>query len=212
MRLLRALLHWVFAATTIAPKDITDLFRVNLTSNENGGCKWVGESKLQLVLFDAHTLAVSGIRLMDDYLKDDQEEAKRLVKAFFKGATNDDAKKLKSKACATCRPHSQRWIEKYEIVKKWIFNGGPVMGGANKAKPFLFCGNSMFKEQTLHSVALDGKGEAMKWRHGGSMFLYDIADYRKRHEDAKKLYGVEDDQVKPVTTSINPLLEDLINH
>jgi hypothetical protein len=71
-----------FAARALGAAPVGNLFQVDFTQNTAGGCQYVGQANMQLILNDCSDLAARGQTLMTDYANG-VPEAGRLVDAFF---------------------------------------------------------------------------------------------------------------------------------
>lgn len=70
---------------SIAAQDIQavgDLFNVDFTTNNQGGCSYVGQINMQNILQDSYDLSTIGIQLVSDY-ENNVAEARRLIDSFF---------------------------------------------------------------------------------------------------------------------------------
>lgn len=77
-------------------------FQVDLSTNDVGGCGYIGRTFMQNVFQDALDLLNVGVKLATDY-ENDVEEAKRLLDSFFVSATpplsNADVQAISSRSC-----------------------------------------------------------------------------------------------------------------
>src|ERR1041384_3551650 len=48
---------------------------------------------------------------------------------------------------------------KYEAVRNWIMNGGPVNGGRFAGRPLLFCHHSWAQKKKMSDPAFDNQGQ-----------------------------------------------------
>ncbi len=75
------------ASLSFAQLDIQQLFQVDINTNNNGGCGYVGQSRLNHLLTDCIQLADGLIAAVDDSqnkISPLYEPAQRLLTAFFK--------------------------------------------------------------------------------------------------------------------------------
>lgn len=63
-------------------KPVGELFQVDFTTNNQGGCKYVGQANMKQILQDAYELGTIGSQLVSDY-KSNVAEARRLLDSFF---------------------------------------------------------------------------------------------------------------------------------
>ena len=66
---------------SVGALSITDRFNVELTSNDYGGCGWVGKKLMDEMINECLILADIGVQLLDDF--DSKPEAQRLLNAYF---------------------------------------------------------------------------------------------------------------------------------
>lgn len=79
--LLAATLAFATRGVLAAAKRATELFNVDFSTDDNGGCAYMGESEIDKQLQEAFEILSVGRALVDEY--DDTDEAERLLKAFF---------------------------------------------------------------------------------------------------------------------------------
>lgn len=65
----------------VGSASVGDVFRIELSSNDAGGCGWMGQTAMDDIYSECITLAETGEKLVDDY--DNVPEAARLLDAFF---------------------------------------------------------------------------------------------------------------------------------
>jgi hypothetical protein len=80
--LLRVALALGLTAQALAAAPVGNLFQVDFSQNTAGGCQYVGQANMQLILNDCSDLAARGQQLLADYANG-VPEAGRLVDAFF---------------------------------------------------------------------------------------------------------------------------------
>jgi hypothetical protein len=74
------------AARCLAVKAVGDLFNVNFTTNDQGGCQYVGQTFMQNLVQDSYDLGRMGLQLVTDY-SNNVAEARRLLDSFFQVQT-----------------------------------------------------------------------------------------------------------------------------
>jgi hypothetical protein len=91
------------AGTALAQQDVTALFNIELSTDREGGCQSIGQDRLNEIVRDCRTLALTGLQLMDDAQPTNiNPEAKRLVDAFFQGNTLADRLQIASRLLSSC--------------------------------------------------------------------------------------------------------------
>lgn len=86
LSLLRLCVLLALAAHCLAIKAVGDLFHVDFSTNNQGGCQYVGQTYMQNILQDSYDLGNIGLALVIDY-SNNVPEAKRLLDSFFQVTT-----------------------------------------------------------------------------------------------------------------------------
>ncbi len=89
----RACLILGLATLSLAQLPIDQLFQVDFTTNDEGGCRWVGAPALNLLLKDCVRLGDSFIALIDDCADEESplnDAACDLLEVYFKPKSLDD--------------------------------------------------------------------------------------------------------------------------
>lgn len=76
-----------------AQLDVKQLFQVDVDTNDDGGCRYVGQARLNRLLRDCIDLANAVIAAVDDVFDDEssrQGPAQRLLHAYFKSIEGSD--------------------------------------------------------------------------------------------------------------------------
>jgi hypothetical protein len=94
-----------------AAEQTSAIFQVDFSTDESGGCSYVGEANMNNYIQECLTLANAGVQLMKDYGPANLP-AKRLVDALFKAAdpgvvTADVLRDAKSTLSALSSDHPQ---------------------------------------------------------------------------------------------------------
>ncbi|KAM7187197.1 hypothetical protein V8F33_011376 [Rhypophila sp. PSN 637] len=121
-------------------KRATELFDVDFSTNDNGGCAYMGEAEIDTQLEEAYEILEFGVALVDEY--DDTDEAQRLIKGWFKKPTSAQLTQLRSK---------------YETVLDFLKNGKLFNGH----KAFFFCNSNWMELKDYGDYALDADGDIM---------------------------------------------------
>ncbi|KAI1378300.1 hypothetical protein F4677DRAFT_443514 [Hypoxylon crocopeplum] len=158
------------ALQTSAQRRVEDLFDVDFTTNNEGGCKYVGVENLNRVFADSLTLAESGLSAVFDFVAD-EPEAVRLVETYFKPAIPQDLWQIE---------------ERYTRVQDWITNGGPIINGLN-IRPQLYCHHGFAEKKRMSDIAMDTNCQPVLDENGigveiGRMNQYIEAWYKKADE------------------------------
>ncbi|KAM7217957.1 hypothetical protein V8F06_006640 [Rhypophila decipiens] len=140
---------WLFAATlafTIRDvvaresKTATELFNVDFSTDDNGGCAYAGQTEIDTELEEAYNILSVGIGLVDEF--DSVDEAKRLLTAFFGNPNANQRAQMKSK---------------YQTVQNFLKNGQTFNG----EKAYLFCNSNWLTRQRVADTVLDANGQRL---------------------------------------------------
>jgi len=140
-------------------RAVGTLFQVDFTTNNEGGCQYVGQAFMQNILQDSLDLLRVGTQLVTDY-NNNVAEARRLLDSFFRVA-NPPMTAAQLQTIGTT----------INGVGTWIANGGPVNNGQVTGIPYLFCYHSWLQKQTMSSPAFDTAGETYPNIYTGTEML-----------------------------------------
>ncbi|KAK4209913.1 hypothetical protein QBC37DRAFT_390891 [Rhypophila decipiens] len=115
-----------------------DLFNVDFSTDDNGGCAYAGENEIDTELEEIYQILNIGTVLVDEW--DHADEAKRLLTAFF--GTPNDAQRA-------------QLTSNYEEVMDFLRNGRLFNG----EKPYLFCNSNWLTRQRVADTVLDANGQ-----------------------------------------------------
>jgi hypothetical protein len=151
-----ALLHMTFPLRVVAQYDvdpdaqvpimpIETLFAIDTTTDDYGGCAYIGLDQLNSIFAEAHKLARRGMQMVLDYNNPQRPEARRLVAVLFR-VPEDGAQ----------REQLMPIYDKFRRIRDWIERGGPLIDGTMapppaRRRPHLFCHDSWFVLDELDS-------------------------------------------------------------
>ncbi|KAI5868057.1 hypothetical protein GGS23DRAFT_591857 [Durotheca rogersii] len=129
-----------------------------MDSNKEGGCWYVGLSKLDRLVEDSLVLANTGVRAINDYGGSDTPEATRIIDSFFKPQLIQELYQIRIQ---------------FSKVRDWLKDGGPVNDRQhNEAR--LFCDDSWAEKKKLHDNAVDAELNGLNDLYGNPIQVMDI--------------------------------------
>ncbi|KAM7193072.1 hypothetical protein V8F20_008588 [Naviculisporaceae sp. PSN 640] len=139
--LLAATLAFAARSVLAAARKATDLFIVDFSTDDNGGCAYMGENEIDTQLQEAFEILSVGVVLVGDY--GNVDEAERLLKAFFKPEPS-------SADLSTLSSNYERVIDFLENGRQW-----------NGRKPYLFCNSNWLERKEMTDDAFDANGNVL---------------------------------------------------
>ncbi|KAH6693629.1 hypothetical protein F5X68DRAFT_247990 [Plectosphaerella plurivora] len=141
---------WTRAVVGDDPLTIQELFNVDLTSNDNGGCRG-HEARLDSFLFEAVALADAGVNLLQDAVtpadNPQAAPASRLLESYFRGSMRGDQAGRRLR-----RLIRNNYVAVALFLTENLYNGP---GG----KPNLFCSDEWSYYVTWDEPARDNRGQ-----------------------------------------------------
>ena len=94
-------------------KSVTELFNIDFSTDDNGGCNYIGEARMQQLINEVYQISYASMQLLTAFESTDQAtatlQAQRLLGAFFDGQhiTVSERKAIRSRwrLCAHCDNH-----------------------------------------------------------------------------------------------------------
>ncbi|KAI1076805.1 hypothetical protein F5B20DRAFT_554661 [Whalleya microplaca] len=163
--LVTATLHLALHSLAQTALDIDSLFDIDLDSNNQGGCGYIGRNNMQNLLQESLDLGLVGVRLVADY-RNGVVEARRLLDSFFKTTTG-----------SLPEAELDAISNKYNGVSDWIQNDGAIDGGRSNLPPWLFCYHTWLLRRSMSDSAWNYDQEEYKDNNGNTVLINSVQDY-----------------------------------
>ena len=179
------------AAVCLAQQQITALFTVDLNTDLEGGCRYVGLTKLNQLVQDSIDLAGAFMRAIDDYqdpFSIYNMEARRLIDSFM------------SPRAASLQQDLQLLRHEVSTIQDWLVFGGLWNDGHSNWRPNLYCHHGFRVKKQMSDNAYDNQGNEFNDLNGNRVKIRDIPQLVANQAAAAAALQVSRSQIYPVST------------